>query len=402
MKILTMILAGGRGRELSVLTRHRAKTSVPFGGRYRIIDFCLSNCVHSGLTDIAILAQYNPTSLMEHIRMGKPWDLDRRSGGVYIMQPAHRGKAANWYLGTADALLQNIDIIRNSDSDTVLVLSGDQVYLMDYRLMARQHAESNNPVTIACKAVSPKQRGRFGMVSMSKDGIVRDFQEKPVASEFHNASLGIYMFDRKYLLDCLSENKRDIVFDILMPSIERGDVGGYLFGGYWEDTGSIPSYFKASMRLLKNRSLITKEDWSIFTRGEGLAPAKFSARASVHDSIVADGCVIEGEVRGSILFPGVHIGRDVQVIDSIIFSGSRIINGSRVLRTIIDKDVFVGSDSDIGRKRAAKKDFLDPRLGLVGGDHGKNRISLIGKNTRLHSGCVLPAGSMIEPESRMR
>ncbi len=396
-----MILAGGKGRELSVLTRHRAKTSVPFGGRYRIIDFCLSNCVHSGLTDIAILAQYNPTSLMEHIRMGKPWDLDRRSGGVYILQPAHHGRAVNWYLGTAEALKQNIDVLRDSDSDTVLVLSGDQVYLMDYRLMARQHAESNNPVTIACKAVSPRQRGRFGMVSMNKNGLVKEFLEKPAASDLTNASLGIYMFDRKYLLDNLVGNKKDLVFDILIPSIERREVGAYLFGGYWEDTGSIPSYFRASMRLLKNRSLITKDDWPIFTRGEGMVPSKFSASASVHDSIVADGCVVEGEVRGSILFPGVHVGKGVQVIDSIVYSGSRIKNGSRIIRTIIDKDVFVGSNSDIGSKKPSKKDFLNPKLGSIDEPRAKSRISLIGKNTRLYSGCVVPAGAIVEPETRM-
>jgi glucose-1-phosphate adenylyltransferase len=397
-----MILAGGKGRELSVLTRHRAKTSVPFGGRYRIIDFCLSNCVHSGLTDIAILAQYNPSSLMEHIRMGKPWDLDRRSGGVCILQPAHHGKAANWYLGTAEALMQNIDVLRNSDSDTVLVLSGDQVYLMDYRLMARQHAESQNPVTIACKPVSARQRGRFGMVRMNKNGLIKEFQEKPEASDFQNASLGIYMFDRKFLIEKLTANRMDIVFDILLPAIERREVGGYLFGGYWEDTGSVSSYFRASMRLLKNRSLITKDDWPIFTRGEGMAPAKLSASSLVQESIIADGCLVEGEVRGSILFPGVHIGRDAQIVDSIIYSGARIREGSKIQRTIIDKDVLVGKNSDIGRKPPAKKDFLDPDLGLDEKNKSRNQISLIGKKTRLFSGCVVPAGAMIEPESRMR
>ncbi|HSG28969.1 MAG TPA: sugar phosphate nucleotidyltransferase [Candidatus Krumholzibacterium sp.] len=397
-----MILAGGRGTELSVLTAHRAKTSVPFGGRYRIVDFCLSNCVHSGLTDIAVLAQYSPASLMEHIRMGKPWDLDRRAGGVYILQPSHHGEAANWYLGTADALYQNAAVIRNSEADAVLVLSGDQVYRMDYRKLVSSHAESGRPATLVCKHVTARQRGRFGMVSLSPKGIVREFEEKPERSELDKASLGIYLFDRKYLLGLLDSGRKDIVFDLLIPEIRKRHVGGYLFEGYWEDIGSIPSYFKASMRLLRNRDLIAADDWPVFTRGGGLPAANFCPSAEVSDSIVAEGCRIEGRVTGSILFPGVTIDKGVEIEDCIVFSGTRFGRGGRIRRTIVDKNVTVGKDARIGIRKAGRKDAWLAGSGVCAKDVKTGGISVIGKNSVIAGGTDLPESSIILPEKNVR
>ena len=396
-----MILAGGTGRELSALTSHRTKTAVPFGGRYRIIDFCLSNCVHSGNTDIAILAQYNPKSLIEHIRMGKPWDLDRKSGGVYILQPAYHGEVANWYLGTADALFQNIDVIRDSDAEYIMVLSGDQVYTMDYNEMLDFHIQKRKQVTIAYKKVMARQRNRFGMVRISVDGTVTDFNEKPRSSTFQHASLGIYIFNRKFLLDNLDSGKTDIDFDIVIPALEHGGVAGFLFDGYWEDIGSIPSYFRASLRLLKQRSIITRKDWPIYTRGEDLAPAKYSAESSVKKSIVGAGCIIKGEVSGTILFPGAVIEKGARVKDSIIFSFARIGSDAKVRNAIIDKGVIIGRNSSVGISKDTGKGLLDRYADLESGFE-TGGITLIGKETVIRKGVDIPRGIVIEPRSKVR
>lgn len=389
-----MILAGGTGRELSVLTQHRAKTALPFGGRYRIIDFCLSNCVHSGLNDIAILAQYNPKSLIDHIKMGKPWDLDRKSGGVYILQPTHHGEMAQWYLGTGDALYQNIDVIRSSKTDLILVLSGDQVYGMDYRRMAAHHRSMGKPVSIAYKEVSPSQRSRFGMIRCSREGLVTAFREKPASSPFRHASLGIYLFDREFLVDFLRPERIDIVFDFVMPMLARRMVAGYRFDGYWEDIGSVTSYYRASRRLLRNRTIITDRAWPIYTRGAELPPASFSRDSAVKDSIIADGCSIHGTVRGSILFPGVRIDAGAVVENSIIFSFASIGRSAVVDTSIIDKEVSVGAGAHIG----AHAGRGEPAIYDLEGIHrprGRG-ITVIGKATRIAPGSDVPRGTAVE------
>jgi glucose-1-phosphate adenylyltransferase len=391
-----MILAGGTGKELSVLTRHRAKTALPFGGRYRIIDFVLSNCVHSGSTDISILAQYSPKSLIYHIGMGKPWDLDRKKGGVFILQPTHHGRVANWYQGTAAALYQNIDVIRDSDAEHVLVLSGDQVYVMDYREMLKQHLSSGSGVTIAIKEVSPSQRSRFGMINCTGSGIVTDFEEKPAASSFRYASLGIYLFEKNLLLDSLRPDRFDIVFDLLIPLLGSGSVSCFEFDGYWEDIGSLRSYFNASMRLLNNRSLLSTPGWPIYTRGSNLPPARIAGGSRVVDSILADGCVVEGEVIGSILSPGVRIDRGARVEESIVFSFSRIGPGAHVSRAIIDKHCSIGPGSIVG------SDALHPRSDegmrpIEGLSRISTKLAVLGKGARIRRGEAIPSGITIEP-----
>ncbi len=386
MKILTMILAGGTSEGLSVLTRHRARTAVPFGGRYRVIDFCLSNCVHSGLTDINILAQYNPKSLIEHIRMGKPWDLDRKHGGVTILHPSYRGEAAHWYLGTADALYQNRDIIRNSGCELVLVLSGDQVYTADYGEIVAYHLSHNGPVTIACKKVSPKDVSRFGMVRCSRNGIVRQFREKPkraLASD--RASLGMYLFDARLLSKILKGSRTDIVFDMLLPMIEDGNVYAFPFESYWEDIGSLPAYYGASMRLLRGSSLISQKGWPIYTRGEDLPPARFCQGSEVSGSITACGCRIEGRVNNSILFPGAVVEKGAEVSNSIIFSRTRVREGAMVERTILDKDVTVGTGAIVGKVSSRSGD-----------------ITVIGKGASIRNGIAVKQGRIVEPGERVR
>ncbi|MCX5752015.1 MAG: glucose-1-phosphate adenylyltransferase subunit GlgD [Candidatus Krumholzibacteria bacterium] len=397
MKALVLILAGGTGAELSVLTRHRAKTAVPFGGRYRVIDFCLSNCVHSGLHEIAVLAQYSPKSLIDHIGMGRPWDLDRKTGGVYILQPTHNGEAATWYLGTADALYQNIDLIKNSRADTILVLSGDQIYMMDYQPLLRHHIEKGKPVTLAIKEVQASERSRFGMVRCSREGLVTAFREKPAASTFRCASLGIYVFQRDFLLDALGPGKPSIVFDIVIPLLKRRGVAGYPFDGYWEDIGSIRSYYRSSLQLLRNRLLITDPDWPIFTMGSELPPARCADGSRVSDSIVADGCVVKGRVSGSILFPGVKIEKGASVKDSIVFSYSRIGRGARVTRAILDKFVVIGSEATVGGQG---------RGGAAAGARGTKRshdetggIAVLGRGARVAQGAGVRAGTLVEPHA---
>lgn len=381
-----MILAGGTGEGLSVLTRHRARTAVPFGGRYRIIDFCLSNCVHSGLTDIHILAQYNPKSLIEHIRMGKPWDLDRKHGGVTILHPSYHGEAAHWYLGTADALYQNRDIIKNSGCDLVLVLSGDQVYTVDYGEIAAYHLSHPGPVTIACKKVAPEDSSRFGMVRCERNGIVKQFREKPErAQASERASLGIYLFDTPFLTRLLKGSRTDIVFDMLLPMIEDGNVHAFPFESYWEDIGSLPAYFRASMRLLRGRSLISRKEWPIYTRGEDLPPARFCLGSEVSGSITACGCSIEGRVSGSILFPGAIVEKGADVRDSILFSRARIRRGATVERTILDKDVTVGTGALVGAASST-----------AGG------ITVIGKGASVMNGITVRQGRIVEPGEKVR
>ena len=381
-----MILAGGTSEGLSVLTRHRARTAVPFGGRYRAIDFCLSNCVHSGLTDINILAQYNPKSLIEHIRMGKPWDLDRKNGGVTILQPSYRGEAAHWYLGTADALYQNIDIIGNSGCDLVLVLSGDQVYISDYRELISYHLSHGGPVTIACKKVPPRESSRFGMVRCRRDGLVKKFREKPVSSSAGDrASLGIYLFDARLLKSLLRESRTDIVFDMLLPLIDGGKVHAFPFESYWEDIGSIASYYRASMRLLRGASLISRRGWPVYTRGEDLPPALLCAGSRVTGSIIACGCRIEGRVRNSILFPGTVVERGADVADSIVFSRSRVRRGARLNRAILDKDVTIGAEAVIGDGSPLIRD-----------------ITVIGKGASVRNGLSVNQGRIVEPGKKVR
>ncbi len=394
-----MILAGGTGRELSALTRHRAKTAVPFGGKYRIIDFCLSNCVHAGLTDIAILAQYSPKSLIEHIRMGKPWDLDRKTGGVYILQPVYQGEKSKWYLGTADALYQNIDLIRNSGSENTVVLSGDQVYAMDYSELIDYHRGMDKPVTIACSKVKAVQRSRFGMVRISQEGMVTEFREKPRSSTFQFASMGIYVFKTDYLLEMLDSSRVDIVFDIVIPEIAKNNVAGFRYSGYWEDIGSIPSYYRASLRLLKDSSIITDRKWPVYTRGEGLQPARISESSSVEDSIIGGGCVIRGKVSGSVLFPGAIIEPGAVVEDSIVFSFARIGSGSRIQKAILDKEVRISQDVRIGPDLKGNISDIE---NISDNDSGirTRGITVLGKGTRIGPGCELPGGSVIEPGSK--
>jgi glucose-1-phosphate adenylyltransferase len=399
VKILTIILAGGTGRELSVLTEHRAKTALPFGGRYRIIDFCLSNCVHSGMADIAVLAQHSPKSLLEHIGMGKPWDLDRKAGGIYILQPTYDGKATKWYQGTADALFQNMDLILNSDADTILVLSGDQVYKMDYGKLVHYHREKGRLVTLVCKAVPSDQVSRFGIVECSKAGEIISFREKPKKERKGMASLGIYVFNKDFLVETFERDKIDLVFDVIIPLLKDRLVSGYGYDLYWEDIGSVKSYYRASLRLINSRETIADPNWPIYTREEGLPPTKIMDGARVDESLVASGCRIEGRVRRSVIFPGVVVEKGANVEESVVFSHSRIRNNAIVRRSIVDKLVNIGREAVVGRKGKAEVNISS---GILWGASETSGITVIGKGAVIDGKTGIPAGCVVKPYSRIK
>lgn len=397
--IITMILAGGKSERMLVLTRLRSKTALPFGGKYRIIDFALSNCVHSGLYDIAVLAQYTPQSLHAHIRKGGPWDLDRRSGGVRILQP-YVGSDAHWYRGTADALHQNIELFDRERYDYVLVLSGDHVYKMDYRKFIDFHRDSNLPISVACAPIPPEELSRFGCLELDDGGRVVKFVEKPKLPTRGLASMGIYIFNREFLVSLLKEvcgagERYDLVYDIIIPQVEEGRVAGYEFGGYWEDIGTVKSYYRCSMDLLAEFPRLNLHDprWQIITRPSEQPPMSVQG-GTVVGSLVDNGCIIRGEVRNSILFPGVYVDSEARVSDAIVLSGVYVGPRAVVDCAVVDKDVFIGEGAIVGcgDRRTVNEDYpdlLDEGLTIVGKGTAIPEGARIGRNCCLD--CFLRA-----------
>ncbi|MFL5678857.1 MAG: glucose-1-phosphate adenylyltransferase family protein, partial [Chloroflexota bacterium] len=308
---MAVILAGGEGERLSILSQERAKPAVPFGGKYRIIDFTLSNCVNSDIDDVVVLTQYNPRSLNDHIGLGRPWDLDRNRGGVKLLQPyISRGKVAEWYRGTADAVLRNINVIEHDPSDTIVVLAGDHIYKMDYQPFVAAHRRRRADVTIAVRRVPLAEASRMGILALDENDRVIDWQEKPKQPKSDLASMGVYVFSKKTLRRWLSEDRADFGGDVIPAMLAaHGRVFGYRFDGYWQDVGTIQSFWEANMSLLDDNpelDLYDKE-WLIHTRSEERAPAKIGPTAQVHRSLVSHGCVVNGTVVNSVLSPGVRV-----------------------------------------------------------------------------------------------
>ncbi len=352
--VLTMILAGGAPDALGVLGLHRAKTAVPFGGRYRLIDFPLSNCVNSGLRNIYILTQYNPRSLRRHIRLGRPWDLDRsREGGLRVLLPYSGAQRTSWYRGTADALIQNLDIIRKSSSRYVLILSGDHIYKMDYRELFHRHIVTGANLTLATRPQRPGDARRFGLVALDDRGRVTGFREKPGEPFGNDASLGIYLFDREYLVDALQQLEAaegsDLVQEIVTPTVASEQVFTYRYEGYWEDVGDLDAYYRANLMLVDENPSLRLDDpaWPIFTRMESESPTWFSPVSSVDRSIIGAGCRIAGRVTGSVIFPQVRIGEGAVVENAILFPGCRVEADAIVGQAILDKHVQVGAGARV-------------------------------------------------------
>jgi glucose-1-phosphate adenylyltransferase len=376
-----MILAGGRGSRLTVLANKRAKPAVPFAGKYRIIDFPLSNCTNSGITTVGVVTQYRPRSLQDHIRNGAPWDLDRMNGGVWMLQPYQRGQEGDWYEGTADAIYQNMDFLRNTRPDYVLITGGDHVYKMDYSVFAQFHQERQADVTVATLKVTLEDASRFGILQTDANYRVTAFDEKPKNPKGTLASMGIYVFNYDTLVQVLNEDAKntesshDFGKDIIPKMLANNyRVFAYPYSDYWVDVGTVQSYWEAHMDLLADTPPLDLLDrkWIIHTRSEERPPVNIRTGAVVNHSLITDGCIIEGSVEYSVLSPGVKVGRGAVVRYSIIMGDAVIEPGAMVDRCIIDKNVIVGRGASLGYGT----DYTpNNELGMTTG------ISVVGKGT---------------------
>jgi len=373
---VAMILAGGQGSRLGVLTRYRAKPAVPYGGKYRIIDFPLSNCTNSGIDTVGVLTQYEPFVLNSYIGNGAPWDLNTNNGGAYCLSPStHMGDEGSWYAGTADAVFQNISFIDRYSPDFVVVLSGDHIYKMDYDAMVRFHKENNADATIAVMPVPIEEASRFGILATDEADRVTDFVEKPADPPSNLASMGIYVFSwkkvRAYLVDDAAdpESSHDFgknVIPAMLGADER--LFAYRFEGYWRDVGTIDSLWEANMDLRDESGGLDLSDdsWRIYSRNPNLPAARIASGAQLVDCMVAEGCGVEGEVKHSLLFQGVLVGAGARVVDSVIMRGATIEEGAVVCRAVVAENAVVGAGAQIGAEEA-ELCVLGPRCKIAPG-----------------------------------
>lgn len=388
-EVVAMLLAGGQGSRLGVLTRKIAKPAVPFGGKYRIIDFPLSNCVNSGIEAVGILTQYQPLVLNEYIGNGQPWDLDGMHSGVNCLSPYQAVDGADWYSGTANAIFQNINYIDRYDPEYVVVLSGDHIYKMDYNKMLEYHKEKNAACTIAVIDVPLEEASRFGILNTHEDGEIYEFDEKPEKPKSTHASMGIYIFSykelRKYLIED-DENKNsshDFGKDVLPAMLNAGErMFAYPFEGYWKDVGTIDSLWEANMDLLDPNVTLDLKD--IYSRNPMMPPHFVSNDAVIQNSLVADGCNVYGNLEFSILFSGVTIGKGATINSSIIMPGAVIEEGATVQFAIIAENTVVRKNAVVGAK---------PEDCTNRDDWG---IAVVGENSVIDEGAVVKPKEMID------
>ena len=395
-RVLALILAGGEHPALSVLTAERAEAAVPFAGKYRIIDFSLSNCVNSGITNVGVLTQYRPRSLQEHIGVGKPWDLDRRIGGVHILHP-YMGANIGWQKGNADALRANIDFIAEQPEELVLVLAGDHIYKMDYRPMVQAHLAKQSQMTVAVHSVGSHEVHRFGIVTVDHESMVSRFEEKPKRSASTLASMGIYLFNKDFLLEALRTTTEENIGRDLMPKFVRNaNVHAYHFQGYWADVGTLQAYFEASMALLTETPALDISDpnWVIHTKSAEMPAAEVGTTATISNSMICDGSRINGNVSGSIIGPGVFIPAGANIIDSIIFPNVVIEPGCTIERSIIDRDTHVMHNSTIGHKHNASPNQASPDLLHTG-------LTLIGAHNVIPAHTTIGTNVIIKPRANV-
>jgi len=367
-KTVAMILAGGQGERLSVLSRQRAKPAVMFGGKYRIIDFTLSNCVNSGIYDVAVLTQYRPHSLNDHIGHGRAWDLDRATGGVRVLQPYLGRARSDWYRGTADAIYHNLFYVDETRATDVLILSGDHVYAMDYRPMLELHRDSGADVTVAVQPVPWEDASRFGVMTVNDAGLVTDFDEKPAAPRSNLASMGVYVFKAEVLHDVFRREDAgrtmiDFGHEVIPFLINDENVYAYRFNNYWRDVGTLQSYWEANMEQLQDVPGLNlyDPDWRIHTRSEERPPAKVMDGSSVSRAMLSNGCIIiRGSVTHSVLSPGVTIHEGAVVRDSIIMTDAIIGPYAQLDRCIIDKYVVIGPGAKLGVGSDFSANWLEP------------------------------------------
>ena len=388
---VAMLLAGGQGTRLGVLTKDVAKPAVPFGGKYRIIDFPISNTINSGIDTIGVLTQYQPFELNQYIGNGQPWDLDRLNGGAFVLPPYQRGKSGEWYKGTANAIYQNINFIDRYDPEYVLILSGDHIYKMDYAEMLAAHKKNKADCTIAVLEVSMEEASRFGIMNTNPDGSVYEFEEKPKHPKSTKASMGIYVFTWNKLRDYLirdeedKSSSNDFGKNIIPNMLADGQkLFAYDFSGYWKDVGTISSLWEANMDLLNPESglEINDRNWKIYARNTALPPQYIGDEAVVTDSIISEGCSIRGNVKKSVVYQGAVIKKGAEVGDSIIMPGAYIGENARISHAIVGWNTVVGKNCVIGA----------PQEGPVAGEW---KIAVVGPEMELEKNSVVREGEMI-------
>lgn len=390
-KCVAMLLAGGQGSRLGVLTSKIAKPAVPYGGKYRIIDFPLSNCTNSGIDTVGILTQYKPLELNDYIGSGKPWDLDRLDGGVHILPPYQGQEGGDWYKGTANAIYQNLEFIARYNPEYVLILSGDHIYKMDYSKMINQHIEDGADCTIAVLEVSMEEATRFGIMNTLDDGTIYEFEEKPANPKSNLASMGIYVFSwdklRKYLTEdeANPDSSNDFGKNIIPNMLSAGEkLKVYRFNDYWKDVGTVDSLWEANLDLLNPKIDLNLSDsnWRIYSRTNGMPPHYVSENAKVENSLVTEGCEIYGNLDYSVLFNNVTVEEGATVDYSLIMPGAVIKKGANVRYAIIAENAVIEENADIG---------ADPAV--VGAkDWG---ITVIGANLNVGKNAKISANKMI-------
>ena len=397
--VLAMILAGGQGDRLSVLSEQRAKPAVVFGGQYRIIDFALSNCANSGITQVAVLTQYRPRSLINHIGAGRPWGLDTVDGGIQMLQP-YLGRAdMDWYQGTADAIYQNLYVIEESRAREVVVLAGDHIYLTSYRNMVAYHRSQGADATVAVYSVPQEEAHRYGVLDLDQNGRVIDFQEKPEKPRAPWVSMGVYVFNKDVLVEQLQDDAEagersahDFGRDIIPRMFASHRVFGYHFQSYWRDVGTVESYWAANMDLISPHPPLNLDqpDLRLRTAGSLIAPAQFGSRAHVTDSLISGAARIEGTVVRSVISPGVVIEEGAEVYDSIIQHRSVIRGGARLDRAIIDKEVTIGREAVVGEGDPSVANFERPDIVNAG-------ITILGKRVNIPAGFRVGRNVVVGP-----
>ena len=392
-KCIAMLLAGGQGSRLGLLTKVVAKPAVPFGGKYRIIDFPLSNCSNSGIDVVGVLTQYQPLELNRYIGAGQPWDLDLMNGGVYVLPPYMKGKSGEWYKGTANSIFQNIAFIEQYDPDYVLVLSGDHIYKMDYRLMLNDHIEHRADVTIAVRPVPWEEAPAFGIMSVDGENRITEFEEKPAQPKSNLASMGIYIFTwkklRAYLLqdDADPDSANDFGKNVIPAMLKAGEkMVAYRFEGYWKDVVTLDSLWDANMDMLSPGSGLNLLDkrWPIYSRTPSCPPAFFAATADVGNSAVAKGCDIRGEVKNTVLSYNAVVEEGAQVTYSVVMPGAVVKKGARVEYAILGENSVVGEGAHVG---AGPETAKDP---------DKWGVAVLGPQAHAAPGETVPAGAMLD------
>ncbi|NCC86353.1 MAG: glucose-1-phosphate adenylyltransferase [Clostridia bacterium] len=396
MECIAMLLAGGQGSRLGILTKTIAKPAVPYGGKYRIIDFPLSNCVNSGIYTVGVLTQYQPLLLNDYIGNGEPWDLDRMDGGVHILSPYQQIKGTEWYKNTANAIYQNINFIDKYEPEYVVILSGDHIYKMDYSQMLSYHKEKEAACTIAMLEVPWEEASRFGLMLVDDDGTIKEFEEKPKKPRTNKASMGVYMFTweklRSYLLEDEANPKssNDFGHDIIPAMHKAGErLVAYQFDGYWRDVGTIDSLWASNLDLLSPSTGLNLDDpnWKIYSRSPSSPPQYISDTAQVQNSMLSEGCQIEGKVDFSVLFDNVTVEKGAVIRDSIIMPGSTIKSGATVKYSIVAENTIVDENACIG-KRPEEADMDTWGITVIGSN------ITIGKNVRIGANEMIDSDMM--------